>query len=100
MPRIEGDLAASSTAQPPAKPGGKGAVGSQTWRPSIPEPPPNLTEFIRANVSDSPPVDQSHQKSSVRRWGDARHAEDSATRDRPAEAHSSIDEAKAASAEE
>eukprot|EP00959_Pyramimonas_sp_CCMP1952_P013681 289038-Pyramimonas_sp.AAC.1 len=34
------------------------------------------------------------------RKGDARHAEDSATRDRPAEAHSSIDGAKVAPAEE
>eukprot|EP00959_Pyramimonas_sp_CCMP1952_P143148 2996927-Pyramimonas_sp.AAC.1 len=54
-PRVEGDLAAS----PP--PGGKGTAGGQPWKPSTRDPPPALTEFIGTNVSETPPIDQSHQ---------------------------------------
>eukprot|EP00959_Pyramimonas_sp_CCMP1952_P275527 5759280-Pyramimonas_sp.AAC.1 len=60
MPRVEGDIAASPPTQPPAMPGGKDAAGSQPWKPSMREPPPTLTELIRTNAPDTPPIDQSH----------------------------------------
>eukprot|EP00959_Pyramimonas_sp_CCMP1952_P202731 4239989-Pyramimonas_sp.AAC.1 len=61
MPRYDGDPAASMTVPPPGKPSGSDAVGSRSWRPSVPDPPPELNIFTGASVPGSSSVTRSPQ---------------------------------------
>eukprot|EP00959_Pyramimonas_sp_CCMP1952_P128324 2683268-Pyramimonas_sp.AAC.1 len=97
MPRVEENPAASPSTQPPAKLGGIDTAGSppKVWRPSIRDPPANLTQLIGLKVADPLPMDQSHQKAEprvkaapkwARRRGGPQHAEGSAAGGQPAKA--------------